>query len=60
MSQRRKLLQKTKKPIAGEDLAKLSATIGLSADTARALDRAMAIGDATTRALDQVLGRRNV
>ena len=57
---KKKLLQKTKKPIVGEDLAKLSATIGLGADTARALDRAMAIGDATTRALDQVLGHRNV
>ena len=57
---KKKLLQKTKKPIGIEDLAKLSDAIGLGAATARALDRAMVIGDATTRALDQVLGRRNV
>ena len=57
---KKKLLQKTKKPIGSEDLAKLSDTIGLGAATARALDRAMVIEDATTRALDQVLGRCNV
>jgi hypothetical protein len=55
---KKKLLQKTKKPIGHEDLAKLSDAIGLSAVTARALDRVMAIGDATTHTLDQVLGRR--
>ena len=54
---KKKLLQKTKKPIGDEDLAKLSDAIGLSAATARALDRVMAIGDATTHALDQVLSR---
>ncbi|CAO1943882.1 unnamed protein product [Urochloa humidicola] len=55
---KKKLLKKTKKPIAAADLVKLSEVVGLGEATAKALDQVMAIGAATAEELDQVLAGR--
>ena len=52
---KKKLLKKTKKPIAAEDLVKFSDAVGLGAATSQALDRILAIGAATSAPLDEVL-----
>jgi len=53
---KKKLLKKTKKPIAADDLKKLADAVGLGKATAAAIDKVLTIGTATGRALDQVLG----
>ncbi|CAN6165071.1 unnamed protein product [Urochloa humidicola] len=52
---KKKLMKKTKKPIAADDLLKLSDAIGLGQAASQALDRVLAIGDEAGRVLDQVL-----
>jgi hypothetical protein len=53
--EKKKLLHKTKKPIAAMDLRKLSDVVGLGDATSLALDRVLAIGAATSQDLDSVL-----
>lgn len=52
---KKKLLEKTKKPITIVDLAKLADGVGLSDATLRTLDRILDIGTTTTRQLNSVL-----
>jgi hypothetical protein len=48
---KKQLLKKTKKPIEGADLVKLSDAVGLGAAAAQALDRVLAIGAAVGKEL---------
>ncbi|CAN6269768.1 unnamed protein product [Urochloa humidicola] len=52
---KKKLLKKTKKPIAAEDLKKLADAVSLGNDSAAALDKVLAIGNATSCVLDRAL-----
>ncbi|CAN6332960.1 unnamed protein product [Urochloa humidicola] len=55
---KKKMLKKTKKPIADSDLIKLADAVGLGEAAAAALDRALDIGAATGRELDLALARQ--
>nr|XP_034570764.1 extensin-like [Setaria viridis] len=56
---KKKLLMKRKKPISGADLVKLADAVGLGQETAKALDRVLAIRKATAAQLNQVLDAPN-
>lgn len=56
---KKKLLTKTKKPMSAPDLQKLSDAVGLGEATAKALDQIIAIGNATGRELDRALAGRH-